>query len=101
MGLLDFPTYLYDLLANLDILWGVLNSPMLGSLDRLIDYIISLGSMETGPTLSFLYFVRFILSSFGVSSSVTVLGFIFSIMGSLFMFYLGFQLIKWVIDILP
>ena len=101
MGLLDFPNYLYDLLANLDILWGVLNSPMLGSLDRLIDNIISLGSSDTGPLLAFLYFVRSILSVFGVSSGTTVLGFIFSIMGSLFMFYLGFQLIKWVIDILP
>lgn len=97
-GLLTYAEIFANWIKHLSVFWSFLNSNVVSTIDSAIN--TAAGNPEAYLSVAFLNMVKLVLNAFGLGN-LTVLGFMFSMMGVGFSIYFGIMMIRWVLDILP
>lgn len=97
-GLLSYADIFANWIKHLSVFWGFLNSNVLSTVESAIN--TASGNPDAYLSVAFLNMVKLVLQAFGFGN-LTVLGFMFSMMGTAFSIYFGIMMIRWVLDILP
>lgn len=97
-GLLTYADIFASWIEHLSVFWNFLNSNVLSTIDNALN--VSSGNPEAYVAVGFFNLVKLILQSFGLGN-LSVLGFMFSMMGTAFSIYFVIMMVRWVLDILP
>lgn len=97
-GLLVYADIFAVWIENLSVFWGFLNSNVVSFVDGAINSIS--GNPDSYLAMALFNGFKSLLFLFGFND-LTVLGFLFSIMGVGFGVYFLIMMVRWVLDILP
>lgn len=97
-GILVYAEIFASWIENLSVFWNFLNTNVLVFIQSSIDSIS--GNPDSYLAVGFFSGLKSILWALGLGD-LTVLGFLFSIMGFGFGIYFCIMLIRWVLDLLP
>lgn len=97
-GLLVYADIFAGWIENLSLLWGVLNTNIILSIESSISHIS--GNSGSEYAIALFNAFKYLLFIFGFND-LTVLGFLFSVMGFGFGVYFLIIMVRWVLDILP